>query len=103
MTPNPRGDTAVTDQPEPDDDANALEHDRDYHRSLARRYRDQAKQAAAQQDRAATAQWLEEADRLDALSSEDDRKLRAIRDRQRHATARAMAATRQAPPADLTR
>jgi hypothetical protein len=102
MTPNQRGDTAVTDQPEPDDDANALEHDRDYHRSLARRYRDQAEQAAAEQDRVATAQWLEEADRLDALSSEDDRKLRAVRDRQRHATARAMVATRQAT-ADFSR
>jgi hypothetical protein len=101
MTSNQRGDTAVTDQPEPDD-ANALEHDREYHRSLACRYRDQAEQAAAEQDRTATARWLEEADRLDALSSEDDRKLRAIRDRQRHATTRAMG-TRQAPTADFTR
>ena len=91
----------MTDQSEPDD-ASSLEHDRDYHRSLARRYRNQAEQAAAEQDRAATAQWLEEADRLDALSSEDDRKLRAVRDRQRHATARAMA-TRQAPTPDFSR
>ena len=93
----------MTDQPEPDDDANALQHDRDYHRSLARRYRDQAEQAAAEQDRAATARWLEEADRLDALGSEDDRRLRAVRDRQRHAIARAMAVTRQAPAADFAR
>jgi hypothetical protein len=92
----------VTDLPEPDD-ANALEHDRDYYRSLARRYRDQAEQAAAEQDQAATARWLEEADRLETLSSEDDRKLRAIRDRQRHATARAMAANRQAPAPDFAR
>ena len=87
----------MTDQPEPDDDANSLEHDRDYHRSLARRYRDQAEQAAAEQDRAATARWLEEADRLDALSSEDDRKLRAVRDRQRHATARVRATVSHRP------
>jgi hypothetical protein len=100
MRPNQRGDTAVTDQPEPD--ANALEHDRDYHRSLARRYRHQANQAAAEQDRAATARWLEEADRLEALSFEDDRRLRAVRDRQRHATSRAMG-TRQAPTPDFTR
>ena len=93
----------MTDLPEPDDGASSLEHDRDYHRSLARRYRNQAEQAAAEQDRAATARWREEADRLDALSSEDDRKLRAVRDRQRHATARAMAATRQAPTPDFTR
>jgi hypothetical protein len=102
MTPNQRGDTAVTDQSQQNDDASSLEHDRDYHRRLARRYRDQAEQAAAEQDRAATARWLEEADRLDALGSEDDRRLRAVRDRQRHATARAMAATRQAT-ADFSR
>lgn len=102
MRPKQRGDTAVTGLPEPADDVNALEHDREYHCSLARRYRDQANQAAAEQDRAATARWLEEADRLDALGSEDDRKLRAVRDRQRHAAARAMA-TRQAPAPDFAR
>lgn len=84
------------------DDIAALEHRRNRHRGLARRYLERAESAATAGDRAAADRWAETARRFEALASEDDHKLHALHDRQRNALTQAVANRLVLAP-DLTR
>ena len=84
------------------DDIAAIEHDREQHHDLVRRYQADADRAGAQGDDSRAASCEQEARHLEALVSEDDHKLDALKIRQRAALSQATA-NRQAIAPDFTR
>jgi hypothetical protein len=84
------------------EDIAAIEHDREQHHDLARRYQADADRAAAQGDDLLAASCAQEARHLEALVSEDDHKLEAFKIRRRAALSQATA-NRQAIAPDFTR
>jgi len=85
------------------DDARALEHQRDEHRAQAGRNRDLAAAAEAAGDRAAAGGFLQTAAALDVMAADEDRRIRTLAERRRNVVANAARNNRQTVSPDLTR